>query len=117
MRLPRRLTGGIKALFRRKQVDADLDAELREFVRASTDAKIAEGMTPHDAERAARMELGSPPAVKDWIGDVGWEAWVGSVGQDVRYACRMLKRSPAFSAAAIVTFALGRNQSGDLHTR
>jgi predicted permease len=107
MRPLHRLAGGVRALFRRRQVETELDAELHEFLQASIDAKIAEGMEPETAARAARLELGSPAAVKDWVRDVGWESWVASVGQDVRYAGRMLRRDRAFAVAAIGTLALG----------
>jgi len=107
MRLLHRFTGGVRALFGRGQLEAELDAELSEFLQASIEAKIADGLDPDDAARAARLELGSAAAVKDWVRDVGWETRVESVWQDVRYAGRMLRRDSGFAAAAIATLALG----------
>ena len=55
----------------------------------------------------ARAEMGSVDAVKDSVRDVGWESVVESVWQDVRFAFRMLRKQPAFTAAAVATLALG----------
>ena len=107
MRALSRLVNGIVALFRRKRADAELDAEIRAYLDAATDAHMANGLTRAEAVRAARLEMGSPAAVKDYVRDVGWETRVESVVQDVRYALRILRRSPGFAAAAILTFALG----------
>jgi putative ABC transport system permease protein len=87
--------------------DADLDDELRAFYEASVEAKLAAGMPRAQAERAARIELGSPAAVKEYVRDGTWGAWLESVWQDVRYATRLLRRSPGFAAAAIGTLAVG----------
>jgi hypothetical protein len=59
-------------------------------------------MSRADAERAARLELGSPAAVKDWTRDVGWESRLESVWRDVRYAARTLRRTAGFTTIAVL---------------
>jgi predicted permease len=107
MRVLRRLTGALHAMVRRNRVESDLDEELREYLAAATEEKIAAGMVREEAIRVARTEFGSPAAVKDWVRDAGWETRVESIWQDVRYALRTLRRSPGFATVAILTFALG----------
>jgi len=107
MRFFRRLSGALRAIVRGDRIEAELDEELRGYLHAATQDKIAAGASPDDALRAARAELGSQAAVKDWMHDVGWESRIESVWQDVRYALRTLRRSPGFATVAILTFALG----------
>jgi hypothetical protein len=60
-----RLLGGFGALLRKRRVEQDLDDELRAFLATAVEQKMQTGMSPEEATRAARMELGSIEAVKD----------------------------------------------------
>jgi predicted permease len=102
-----RLIGGVTALFRRHRAEQELDEELRAYLETSIEEKLRAGMAREEAIRAARVEIGSLEAVKDYTRDVGWETRLESVWRDVRYAARTLRRSPAFTAVAVLTLTLG----------
>jgi predicted permease len=103
----RRFVGGLKGLFRSTRLERELDEELQSYLESSVDAKVRSGMTPAEARRAARAELGSIGAVKDQTRDVGWETAVEQVWRDVKYAVRTLRKSPAFGAVVVLTLTLG----------
>ena len=107
MALFSRVLGGFRALFQRTRVEQELDEELREYLETVAEEKMRAGMSRQAALRAARVEMGSPEAVKDRVRDVGWESLVDTFRQDVRVAVRMLRKSPGFAAAAIATLGLG----------
>ena len=65
MRWVSRVAGGISALLGRARHDEDLDAELEAFLDASIEEKVRAGMNRDAATRTARMELGSPAAVRE----------------------------------------------------
>ncbi len=109
MRRLSRLTNGIKALFRQRIADEEMDAELRAFLETAVDEKMHSGMCREEATRAARLETGlvSVDGVKERVRDVGWEARIETLWQDVRDARRTLRRNPGFALATVVTLALG----------
>ncbi len=94
-------------LFRRDRADREVDEELRSYLDRLTQEKIASGQDPAQARRQARIELGGPEQVKESIREDRPTAFIDSVAQDLRYAFRLLRRSPAFTAATILTLALG----------
>lgn len=103
----RKLRAGFRGLFRQDVVDRELDDELRDFVERATEERERAGLPRAGALRAARVELGSAAAIKDEVRAGLWESTVSTFWRDVTYGGRMLRRTPGFTAVALVTLALG----------
>src|SRR3954468_24147197 len=101
-----RLVGGLRAGWHPDRTGRDLDDEIRAYADEAIDARGRAGQTADDARRAVRAEMGSAESVKDRVRDVGWEVRLEGVAKDVRYAVRTLRRSPAFTAAAVLTLSI-----------
>ncbi len=93
-------------LFRHKQQEADLQKELQFHLDERMAALKESGLNETDAYRQVRQEFGGPEQIKEECRDARGTAWLESLTQDLRYAVRILRNSPAFTLAAICTLAL-----------
>jgi putative ABC transport system permease protein len=97
----------LRLLFQRRDVDQELDEELHYHIESKTEAYIAKGLSAEEARRAALIDLGGVEQTKEAVRDQRIGNWLHSVFSDCRYGIRQLRKSPAFTAVAILTLALG----------
>ncbi len=97
----------LRSLFRSHAAEGELDEELRFHLEKQAELYVNAGVAPDEARRRAAVEFGGFAQTKEHCREAWGIALVSTIWQDVKYGVRMLARTPAFTAVAVASLALG----------
>ena len=112
MSLLRNVARGLRSLFRKEQVDKEFNEEFGAYLEMAAEEKMKDGMTRKEALREIRLERGSLEVSKEIVRAGGWESFVETCWQDLHFGLRMLRKSPGFTAVALLSIALAMAANG-----
>lgn len=106
MPLWRQLSRGLRTLANRRAADRDINEEVDTYLQQAAEALEVSGLSPDEARRAVRLNLGNSMVVREQVRSYGWENVISARLSEIRYTVRQLRQTPIFTVTCLLTLAV-----------